>query len=111
MSLGEGQGCSFIYTLLVLQYYYSLKDVSIGGRCVCNGHADVCDKTDPYDPARLVCRCQHNTCGAQCETCCPGFVQKQWKPVTLESLNECEREWCFTDPMLYKILAAMRCLM
>lgn len=25
-----------------LQYYYSIKDISVGGRCVCHGHAQVC---------------------------------------------------------------------
>lgn len=37
---------------LPLQYYYSIKDISIGGRCVCHGHADVCDAKDPSDPFR-----------------------------------------------------------
>lgn len=36
------------------QYYYSIKDISIGGRCVCHGHADVCDAKDPSDPYRYV---------------------------------------------------------
>lgn len=38
--------------VLGLQYYYSIKDISIGGRCVCHGHADVCDAKDPLDPFR-----------------------------------------------------------
>lgn len=37
-----------------LQYYYSIKDISIGGRCVCHGHADVCDAKDPNDPYRYL---------------------------------------------------------
>ena len=73
------------------RYFYSIKDISIGGRCVCNGHAEVCDKTEPGDTyRRLLCRCRHNTCGAQCETCCPGYVQKPWQPATLYDSNECE---------------------
>lgn len=28
--------------LICWQYYYSIKDISIGGRCVCHGHAQVC---------------------------------------------------------------------
>lgn len=35
-----------------VQYYYSIKDISVGGRCVCHGHADVCDAKDPADPFR-----------------------------------------------------------
>ncbi|XP_017739471.1 PREDICTED: laminin subunit alpha-3 [Rhinopithecus bieti] len=29
------------------RYYYSIKDISIGGRCVCNGHAEVCNANNP----------------------------------------------------------------
>ena len=79
------------FVVFLFQYFYSIKDISIGGRCVCNGHASVCDKADPADAAKLLCRCQHNTCGSQCETCCPGYVQKPWKPATLDGSNECER--------------------
>lgn len=28
------------------RYFYSIKDISIGGRCVCNGHADDCETGD-----------------------------------------------------------------
>ena len=84
---------SVTFCVFVFQYFYSVKDISIGGRCVCNGHAEVCDKTDPFDQYRLLCRCRHNTCGPQCNTCCPGFVQKPWKPATLADANECERKY------------------
>ncbi|XP_050725715.1 laminin subunit alpha-like isoform X5 [Eriocheir sinensis] len=72
------------------RYFYSVKDISIGGRCVCNGHADVCDITDPNDQYKLQCRCQHNTCGAQCESCCPGFIQKKWRPASYQDSFVCE---------------------
>ncbi|XP_065337904.1 laminin subunit alpha [Cloeon dipterum] len=77
------------------RYYYSIKDISIGGRCVCNGHADTCDITDPNDPYKLRCRCQHNTCGAQCEQCCPGFVQKAWRQSKSNQIFQCEPCNCF----------------
>ncbi|UYV65133.1 epi-1 [Cordylochernes scorpioides] len=77
------------------RYFYSVKDINIGGRCVCNGHADTCDLTDPSNPYKLLCRCQHNTCGAQCEQCCPGFVQKKWSPAKVEHPFECEACNCF----------------
>lgn len=47
----RGWGGGLALTVL-LQYYYSIKDISIGGRCVCHGHADVCDAKDPTDPFR-----------------------------------------------------------
>ena len=79
-----------IITDLYQQYFYSIKDISIGGRCFCNGHASACDTLDSV--GRLQCTCEHNTCGAACDECCPGFVQKEWRPATLESSNECERK-------------------
>lgn len=76
------------------RYYYSIKDISIGGHCVCNGHALSCEKQDVRQPNKLICQCQHNTCGEHCERCCPGFVQKLWQPATLHSSNECEPCQC-----------------
>lgn len=87
------------------RYYYSIKDISIGGRCVCNGHADMCDAKDPSNPYRLQCDCKHNTCGTSCDRCCPGYNQLPWKPATTYSANECEAcncnghaYDCFYDP-------------
>ena len=81
-------------SLCLLQYFYSIKDISVGGRCVCNGHADVCNQYDiRADQTKLVCECQHNTCGDQCQECCPGFVAKPWRPATPYSANECESEY------------------
>ncbi|XP_072901622.1 laminin subunit alpha-3 isoform X2 [Hemitrygon akajei] len=72
------------------RYYYSIKDISVGGRCVCNGHADSCQAQNPQNPFLLQCECQHNTCGTSCERCCPGFNQKPWQPATTSSANNCE---------------------
>lgn len=77
------------------RYFYSIKDINIGGRCVCNGHADSCDITDPNDPYKLLCRCQHHTCGAQCDQCCPGYVQKKWRRAIAEKPFVCEPCNCF----------------
>ena len=59
---------------------------------MCNGHAEVCDATNPNDLSKLRCQCVHNTCGDNCEICCPGFVAKPWKPATHNNDNACERE-------------------
>ncbi|GFT48977.1 laminin subunit alpha [Nephila pilipes] len=77
------------------RYFYSIKDINIGGRCVCNGFAESCDLTDPQDPYKLLCRCQHNTCGPQCEQCCPGFQQKKWRRAIIDSPFVCEPCNCF----------------
>ncbi|XP_044311344.1 laminin subunit alpha-5 isoform X3 [Varanus komodoensis] len=88
--LGHLMGKALRDPTVTRRYYYSIKDISIGGRCVCHGHADVCDARDPTDPYRLHCDCQHNTCGGSCDHCCPGFNQFPWKPATTDSANECE---------------------
>ncbi|XP_053394147.1 laminin subunit alpha-2-like isoform X2 [Mercenaria mercenaria] len=58
------------------RYFYSVKDISIGGQCICYGHASECQRQGDSD--RLACVCQHNTCGSNCEICCPLFNQKPW---------------------------------
>ncbi|KAH9634640.1 hypothetical protein HF086_000612 [Spodoptera exigua] len=76
--------CSTEYSKIVPleggEYFYSIKDISIGGRCMCNGHADTCEPADPATNTNILeCVCQHNTCGPQCAECCPGFEQKKWR--------------------------------
>uniref|UniRef100_A0A4X1VPX5 Laminin subunit alpha-3 n=1 Tax=Sus scrofa TaxID=9823 RepID=A0A4X1VPX5_PIG len=70
------------------RYYYSIKDISIGGRCVCNGHADVCNANNPEKLFR--CECQHHTCGETCDRCCAGYNQRRWRPATWEESSACE---------------------
>ncbi|XP_077376606.1 laminin subunit alpha-3-like isoform X1 [Festucalex cinctus] len=78
------------------RYYYSIKDISVGGRCVCHGHAQACGAArDPENPNKLQCECRHNTCGESCERCCPGFSQKPWRAATVDSPNECQPCQCF----------------
>uniref|UniRef100_A0A3B4G0T2 Laminin subunit alpha 3 n=1 Tax=Pundamilia nyererei TaxID=303518 RepID=A0A3B4G0T2_9CICH len=78
------------------RYYYSIKDISIGGRCVCHGHAQMCGGgRNPDNPNRL-CECQHNTCGESCDRCCPGFNQKPWRAATVDNPNECQPCQCFS---------------
>lgn len=78
---------------LLLQYFYSIKDISIGGRCRCNGHADTCDVLDPKSTTRiLACLCRHHTTGIHCNECEPGFVQKKWRQNTKAHPFQCERK-------------------
>nr|XP_020138029.1 laminin subunit alpha-3 isoform X4 [Microcebus murinus] len=69
------------------RYYYSIKDISIGGRCVCNGHAEVCNANNPEKLFR--CECQHHTCGETCDRCCAGYNQRRWRPAQEQS-QACE---------------------
>ncbi|KAM6182134.1 laminin subunit gamma-3 [Erethizon dorsatum] len=67
-------------------YYYAVSDFSVGGRCKCSGHANECR---PNEAGQLVCRCQHNTTGADCERCLPFFQDRPWARGTAQSANEC----------------------
>ncbi|XP_037698911.1 laminin subunit alpha-2 isoform X2 [Choloepus didactylus] len=74
--------------IVTRRYYYSIKDISVGGMCICYGHARAC----PLDPAtnKSRCECEHNTCGDSCDQCCPGFHQKPWRAGTFLTKTECE---------------------
>ncbi|CAJ0956342.1 unnamed protein product [Ranitomeya imitator] len=108
--MGKAQGDPTV----TRRYFYSIKDISIGGRCVCNGHAEVCNAKDPTNPYRLQCDCQHNTCGPSCDSCCPGYHQLPWKPATMDNPNECEpcncnghAYDCYYDPEVDRVRASM----
>ncbi|KAL0966154.1 hypothetical protein UPYG_G00291590 [Umbra pygmaea] len=96
------------------RYYYSIKDISVGGRCVCHGHAQVCGRRDEIITNRLHCECTHNTCGESCERCCPGFNQKPWRAATAESPNDCQpcqchshATECYYDPEIERRRASL----
>ncbi|XP_028290565.1 laminin subunit alpha-1 isoform X3 [Gouania willdenowi] len=78
--------------IVTRRYYYSIKDISVGGMCICYGHAQSC----PLDPVtkKLQCICEHNTCGESCNECCPGYHQLPWQPGTLSEGNTCEKCNC-----------------
>lgn len=79
--------------------FYSLKDITIGGSCVCNGHAAECVAPEVSTPRGSTfqlpkCVCQHNTCGRSCDKCCPLFNQQKWKPGNKENGSPCEECQC-----------------
>ncbi|XP_078100457.1 laminin subunit alpha-1 [Sander vitreus] len=78
--------------IVTRRYYYSIKDISVGGMCICYGHAQSC----PLDPVtkKMQCVCEHNTCGESCNECCPGYHQQPWQPGTLSEGNTCEKCNC-----------------
>uniref|UniRef100_A0A4W5KYG2 Laminin subunit alpha 3 n=1 Tax=Hucho hucho TaxID=62062 RepID=A0A4W5KYG2_9TELE len=96
------------------RYYYSIKDISVGGRCVCHGHAEVCGGRNQGKPNRLQCECKHNTCGESCDRCCPGFNQKPWRAATTDSPNQCQpcqchshATECYYDPEVEQMRASL----
>ncbi|XP_054478572.1 laminin subunit alpha-1 [Anoplopoma fimbria] len=78
--------------IVTRRYYYSVKDISVGGMCICYGHAQSC----PLDPVtkKLQCVCEHDTCGESCDQCCPGYHQQPWQPGTVKEGNNCEKCNC-----------------
>ncbi|KAM3721816.1 Laminin subunit [Dirofilaria immitis] len=75
------------------RYFYAIKDISIGGQCICHGHAESC----PPDPVtgQSRCECRHNTCGESCSKCCPLFNQLPWRQGTQSRPNVCQPCQCF----------------
>ncbi|XP_054719317.1 laminin subunit gamma-1-like, partial [Uloborus diversus] len=85
-------------------YYYAVSDFAVGGRCKCNGHASQCD----YNGNHLVCRCEHNTAGIDCEICLPFYNDQPWARATSTDTHECKAcncngrsDRCYFDPELW----------
>lgn len=72
--------------------YYGVSDFSVGGRCQCNGHASRCIKNEKD---KLVCECEHNTHGTNCEKCLPFYQDRPWMRATTESANECTSKFLY----------------
>ncbi|XP_037079279.1 laminin subunit gamma-1-like [Pollicipes pollicipes] len=94
----------------VLQsYYYAISDLAIGGTCKCNGHASNCvPSSSESGEERLVCQCQHNTAGADCERCLPFYNDVPWQRATPDDPSECKAcncngysNRCFFDKELF----------
>ncbi|XP_032440521.1 laminin subunit alpha-2 isoform X2 [Xiphophorus hellerii] len=78
--------------IVTRRYYYSIKDISVGGMCICYGHAKAC----PLNSAtkKFSCECEHNTCGESCDHCCPGYHQQPWMAGTFLTRHVCEKCNC-----------------
>nr|XP_040016240.1 laminin subunit alpha-2 isoform X4 [Gasterosteus aculeatus aculeatus] len=78
--------------IVTRRYYYSIKDISVGGMCICYGHAKAC----PLNTAtkKFSCECEHNTCGESCDRCCPGYNQQPWMAGTFLTRHVCEKCNC-----------------
>ncbi|XP_055088114.1 laminin subunit alpha-2 isoform X4 [Periophthalmus magnuspinnatus] len=78
--------------IVTRRYYYSIKDISVGGMCICYGHAKACPLN--METKKFSCECQHNTCGESCDRCCPGYNQQPWMAGTYITRHVCEKCNC-----------------
>ncbi|UXI21544.1 Nucleolar protein 6 [Sarcoptes scabiei] len=94
-------------------YYYAISDLSIGGICKCNGHANRCvvPASDNQNAGnrRLVCHCEHNTDGPDCERCLPFFNDQPWRRATTKNAYACQAcncngrsNKCYFDEALWR---------
>ncbi|XP_054872127.1 laminin subunit alpha-2 isoform X5 [Amphiprion ocellaris] len=78
--------------IVTRRYYYSIKDISVGGMCICYGHAKACPLNSVTK--KFSCECEHNTCGESCDRCCPGYHQQPWMAGTFLTRHVCEKCNC-----------------
>ncbi|KAL4219663.1 Laminin-type epidermal growth factor-like domai [Mactra antiquata] len=87
-------------------YFYAIDDLAVGARCKCNGHASSCEIAPNRE---LICECQHNTTGPDCNICKPFYNDRPWARATEEDAMEClpcncngMSNECYFDEDLYR---------
>uniref|UniRef100_A0A803JV05 Netrin-1 n=1 Tax=Xenopus tropicalis TaxID=8364 RepID=A0A803JV05_XENTR len=65
--------------------FYGVSEIQVGGRCKCNGHASRCTA----GKEGLMCECQHNTIGPECDACKPFYYDRPWQRATPSNAHEC----------------------
>lgn len=82
--------------------FYSLKQLRVSARLDCHGHANRTQESlaDPL----MQCVCHHNTCGRQCDECCPLFQDRPYRPGGECEICQCNghAESCSYDAFLDK---------
>lgn len=94
-------------------YYFAIIDLTVGGRCKCNGHAAECMEKQQDGRLQLRCICDHRTTGVDCERCEPLYNNRPWARATEDSANECISKYrsfiyLFTVPFCFISLACWR---
>lgn len=79
------------HTELKKRSFYTVRYIEIGARLDCNGHANEFKNIGGNNNDAIECKCKHNTCGQNCEKCCPLFNQRSYKIGTYDDANACEQ--------------------
>ncbi|ESN91559.1 hypothetical protein HELRODRAFT_165611 [Helobdella robusta] len=79
----------------LLGYSYAISNIYLVAGCDCNRHAKFCVPQN----GRMVCVCEHNTAGENCEKCLPLYNNRLWalgsfKPPLNGTANECQKCEC-----------------
>jgi laminin alpha 1/2 len=77
---------------LLKRSYYSIQSIMVIGRCFCSGHAAKCRESESDKLPQ--CECMHNTCGKNCDKCCPLFNQRPFRVGTPQKESKCEKCQC-----------------
>ncbi|BHF70543.1 laminin subunit [Sparganum proliferum] len=86
----------------LLTYYFAVRKLTVGGRCVCNGHGKDCQPISGSGVNhKLICVCDpsHHTTGDNCEMCAPGYRDRPWSPATPDNPNPCRACECNGNSM------------
>ncbi|XP_072366382.1 netrin-G1-like [Scyliorhinus torazame] len=73
--LRPATGPTRVDPLNLSKYFYAISNLDIRGRCKCNLHANNCI----LEKGTLICQCEHNTTGLDCERCKKGFQGRAWR--------------------------------
>ena len=71
-----------MYQCNSLQHHYVVSEIKLISHCDCNGHGDGYSCPLKTSSGKRQCACADNTCGDQCERCCPGHNQYPWRAGT-----------------------------
>jgi len=80
-----------------LWHHYTVREIQVTGRCDCKGHANGTHCPLNQTTGLRTCQCEGNTCGLQCDQCCPLYNQIPWKigngaPWINDPAASCERK-------------------
>ena len=82
---------SLLFSFLQMEQYFAVSDVTLHGRCACNGHASIASVVE----SSCDCLCQHDTTGQHCEECAAGFQFSPWRRALPDCPFVCQSEYMY----------------